>query len=172
MSRFCGGRSVTSSPPMNLAHATLEARDGGVVARLGSSTVEVPAEVAREQGLDAWRGKQVILGVRPEDLHGANGTGGSVIEAEIDRVESVGASLLVHFRVDADPAKTAGVAAATGGEVLEHAPIVGKRGAVFCASFEPRSGVRVGATVGVRVDTRRLHFFDPESESSTASARR
>ena len=157
------------SPPMNLAQATLEAGDGGIVAQVGSTTLPVPAEVVRAQGLDEWRGKPVVLGIRPEDLHGSDdGASGvaATLPATIDRVESVGASLLVHFSVDAEPAKYAGLVAATGGEHLEEVPLTGRTGASFCASFEPRSGSRVGDAVDVRVDTRRLHFFDPETEAS------
>jgi multiple sugar transport system ATP-binding protein len=160
------------SPPMNLAQATLDAGDGGTVVHLGSAALPVPAEIAREQGLDAWIGRRVVVGIRPEDLHGS-GDGpesGAALRAEVDRVESVGASLLVHFSVDAEPARSAGLAAATGGEHLEEVPLTGRTGTSFCASFEPRSGIRAGDIVDVRVDTRRLHFFDPETEASLHAA--
>jgi multiple sugar transport system ATP-binding protein len=150
------------SPPMNLAHATLD----GSSLRLGSTTIPVPDDVMRDQNL-AGR-SDVVVGLRPEDLHGHGD--GPVLPAKVDRVESVGASLLVHFDVDAEAPKTAGVAAATGGEVLEDVPITGRKGAPFIASFEPRSGVRTGDSVDVHVDTRRLHFFDPETETSTRGA--
>jgi multiple sugar transport system ATP-binding protein len=160
------------SPPMNLAQATLEAGDDGTLVHLGSTALPVPAEIAREQGLDAWIGKRVVVGIRPEDLHGS-GDGldnGATLRAEVDRVESVGASLLVHFSVDAEPARSAGLAAATGGEHLEDVPLTGRTGTSFCAGFEPRSGTRAGDTVEIRVDTRRLHFFDPETEASLHAA--
>jgi multiple sugar transport system ATP-binding protein len=147
---------------MNLAHATLD----GSSLRLGSTTIPVPDDVMRDQNL-AGR-SDVVVGLRPEDLHGHGD--GPVLPAKVDRVESVGASLLVHFDVDAEAPKTAGVAAATGGEVLEDVPITGRKGAPFIASFEPRSGVRTGDSVDVHVDTRRLHFFDPETETSTRGA--
>jgi multiple sugar transport system ATP-binding protein len=157
------------SPPMNLAQATIDAADGGVVARLGETAIAVPADVARDQQLERWRGRTVVLGIRPEDLHGpgeAEAAADAVLPATISRVEAVGANLLVHFAVDAPAAQTAGVAAATGGE-LEQVPLTGHAGAWFCAAFEPRSAARVGDRVDVRVDARRLHFFDPETERST-----
>jgi multiple sugar transport system ATP-binding protein len=159
------------SPPMNLARATIDAGEGGLVARLGATAIPIPEDVAREQRLEQHRGAEVILGIRPEDLHGpgdhAAAVGaGAAIPAEIDRVEALGASLLVHFAVEAEQARTSGIAAATGGG-LEHVPLIGHTGAWFCAAFEPRTAVRVGDTVDVAVDARRLHFFDPESEAST-----
>ncbi len=155
------------SPPMNLAHATLEAGDGGVVARLGPTAIAVPDEVVAAHGLAARHGDAVILGIRPEDIHGPEDEAGgpaATLPATLDRVEALGASLLVHFAVDAEPARTAGIAAATGGE-LDDAPLVERTGASFCAAFEPRSAARIGDRVEVRVDTRRLHFFDPETEA-------
>ena len=43
---------------------------------------------------------------------------------------------------------------------------LGRSGSEFCATFEPRTGVRVGDNVTVSVDVDRLHFFDPESEDA------
>jgi multiple sugar transport system ATP-binding protein len=157
------------SPQMNLAQATIESRDGGLVTRLGDDTLPIPEEVAREQGLEK-RDRPVILGIRPEDLHQTRDgepTGPNAkLRAEVDRVEALGASLLIHFAVDAPPAKTAGIAAATGEHGLDEVPLIGHEGAWFAAVFEPRSGVRTGDQVEVTVDTRRLHFFDPETEES------
>jgi multiple sugar transport system ATP-binding protein len=158
------------SPQMNLAQATIEARDGGLAAKLGDETLPIPEEVAREQGLEKWRDRTVILGIRPEDLHQARdgaATGSDAkLGAVVDRIEALGASLLVHFAVDAPPAKTAGIAAATGEHGLDEVPLIGHEGAWFAAAFEPRSGVRSGNQVEIAMDTRRLHFFDPETEAS------
>ena len=161
------------SPQMNLAQATIETRDGGLAAKLGDETIPIPEEVAREQGLEKWRDRPVILGIRPEDLHQARdgeSTGSFArLRAVIDRVEALGASLLVHFAVDAPPAKTAGIAAATGEHGLDEVPLIGHEGAWFAAAFEPRSGARTGDQVEIRIDTQRLHFFDPETEESVRS---
>ena len=149
------------SPPMNLARATV----AGSTLRLGSHSIALNGSGPADG--------DVIVGVRPEDVHDARiveGDSFARIEAEVERVEAVGASLLAHFSVDAEEAKTAGVAAATGGELLEHAPLVERSGASFIATFEPRSAVRGGDTVDVALDTRRLHFFDPETEQSLQPA--
>jgi multiple sugar transport system ATP-binding protein len=158
------------SPPMNLAQATVEARNGTLVTRVGNTEISVPDEVAREQRLERWRDKPVVVGIRPEDLHAPGQDGRSstlgAFEATVDRVEALGSNLLIHFPVDAPRAETAGVAAATGGG-LEDVPLIGHQGAWFCAAFEPRSAVRVGDRIDVAVDVRRLHFFDPQNETTT-----
>ncbi len=58
------------SPPMNLARGTIESADGGLVARLGSLAIPVPEQVARDRNLESWLGREVIVGIRPEDLVG------------------------------------------------------------------------------------------------------
>jgi multiple sugar transport system ATP-binding protein len=144
------------SPPMNLAHGVV---DGGTL-KLGSAVLPAP------DWLRAWSGRPVIAGIRPEDLHRSQ-NGDAALHARVDRVESVGASLLVHFPVDAQDAKSRALAAATGGPVLEAVPLTGADGgSSFCASFEPRTMVRAGDTVDVAVDATRLHFFDPETEEA------
>jgi multiple sugar transport system ATP-binding protein len=160
------------SPPMNLARATIEAANGGLAVRLGSSTVPVPAELVERRGLDGWVGKETIVGIRPEDLEGPPEDGreltGARLEATIDRVEALGANLLGFFTVDAPPATSEAIAEATGGG-LEEVALITREGTPFCATFEPRTGIRVGDKVEVTVDTRRLHFFDPDTENAIGS---
>jgi multiple sugar transport system ATP-binding protein len=154
------------SPPMNLAEATVEKANGSLVVSLGETTIPLT-----ERGrLDEWVGRKVVVGLRPEDLHGPRaGSDGKVkIPAKVDRVEALGAQLLVYFNVDAPLAQSAGVAAALGAEI-EEVTHLGRAGSEFCATFEPRTGVRVGDDVSVTVDVDRMHFFDPETEDALTS---
>jgi multiple sugar transport system ATP-binding protein len=157
------------SPPMNLARGTIERADGGPVVRLGSAAVPIPAELVDGRNLDAWIGRDVIVGIRPEDLEGPHEDGregaGSTIEAVIDRVEALGSNLLGFFTIDAPPADSKAVAEATGGGLQEVA-LITREGTPFCATFEPRLAIRMGDKVPVTVDTRRLHFFDPDTEKA------
>jgi multiple sugar transport system ATP-binding protein len=151
------------SPPMNLAQTTVERGNGSPVVKLGDAAIPVAG-----RGLDAWAGKPVIVGVRPEDVQGVvrdgGGEGRVTIRAKIERVEALGASLLGYFAVDAEAPKGAGITAAVADEALEDAPLTGHAGVLFCATFEPRAAVRTGDTVEVTIDADRLHFFDPETE--------
>ncbi len=90
------------------------------------------------------------------------------IPAKVDRVEALGAHLLVYFEVDAPLAQSAGVAAALGAHI-EEVTHLAESGTEFCATFEPRTAVRVGDDVSVTVDVDRLHFFDPETEEALTS---
>jgi multiple sugar transport system ATP-binding protein len=141
------------SPPMNLARATV---DGNAV-KLGDTSIPIRGDVALSAG------QPVIVGVRPEDVQGSARNGGTRMQATIERVEALGASLLGYFRVDAEP--PTGTAAIVD-EQLEDAPLVGTGGTLFCGTFEPRAAIRAGDKVEVMIDPERLHFFDPESEES------
>jgi multiple sugar transport system ATP-binding protein len=152
------------SPPMNLAQTTIERGEGKLVVPLGDTKVTLPPG----RKLDDWVGRTVVVGIRPEDLKGAR-NGPATLPATVDRVEALGASILAYFHIQAEAPKAEGVAAATGGEQLEEVPLIGRSGTVFCATFEPRSGVRAGDKVQVVVDADRLHFFDPETEDALSS---
>jgi multiple sugar transport system ATP-binding protein len=148
------------SPPMNIAQGTIER--GSL--RLGDQTITLPQEVIEARGLDARIGKPVIVGIRPEDLHGDEGPRDASLSGTIERVEALGASLLAYFTVDAEAPKVGGVVAAVTGEQLEQAPLTGATGVPFCATFEPRAAVRIGDRVEASFDVSRLHFFDPDTE--------
>jgi multiple sugar transport system ATP-binding protein len=151
------------SPPMNLAQAPVEE---GPAVRIGDARIGIPRDLADRAG------KSVIVGIRPEDLQGSGGNGSGdgkvALRGEIVRVEALGASLLGYFSVDAEAPKAAGVTAAVGEEELEDAPLMGEGGTLFCATFEPRSAIRIGDSVEVTLDVERLHFFDPETEANLA----
>ena len=79
--------------------------------RFGSNRLVVPASVlARRSGLHAYLGREIVLGVRPEDLEDASlarSDGG--VTVQIDIHEDMGADVFVHFRVDAEPVETTDV---------------------------------------------------------------
>jgi multiple sugar transport system ATP-binding protein len=162
------------SPPMNLAQAPLERGDDGPVLNLGDTRIPIPADLARERGLAAWTGKPVIVGIRPEDLQGsARANGGertATMKGKIQRVEALGATLLGYFAVDAEAPKGAGVIAAVGDETLVDAPLTGTSGTLFCATFEPRTAIRIGDSVDVTLAVDRLHFFNPQTEASLSKS--
>jgi multiple sugar transport system ATP-binding protein len=156
------------SPPMNLARASIQSSNGEVDAvELGS--LRIPVATSARERLARLAGRPAIVGIRPEDLAGgADGDSRPTFSVNIDRVEAVGAHLLGFFTVDAPPAKSEAVAEATGGG-LEEVALITREGTPFCATFEPRSGIRVGDTVEVGVDPERLHFFDPDTELAVGS---
>jgi multiple sugar transport system ATP-binding protein len=165
---FVGG--FIGSPAMNLLEATVEAENGGLAVRAGDQRITLDDETLKDRpALKAFEGRQVVLGIRPEDLEDAAleqvASSDKRMRARVELREALGSEILVHFTVEARPAVTE--------DVRELARDVGDESAVearaedthttLVGRFGPRSQVRVGDVMEVAVDTRSLHFFDPET---------
>ncbi len=165
---FVGG--FIGSPAMNMVEATLERTNGQLGARLGSYRVELGEEtLSVRPALKAYEGRTVILGIRPEDLEDAalatDAPGDRRLRGAVELREALGAEIMVHFKVDARPALTEDVrelAQDAGDErAAQQAAEAGET--TMVGRFGARSEVREGETAEVAVDTRALHFFDPET---------
>jgi multiple sugar transport system ATP-binding protein len=162
---FVGG--FIGSPSMNVFQARLERSDGELVARLGSQSLRLsPGSLSGRDAITAYENRDVIVGIRPEDIQDAAFAGdtatGQRLRGRVELREALGAEVLVHLAIDARPAVT--------DETRELATDVGARGptgeqaeAIVVARFARRSRVRVGQVVEALVDTSNLHFFDPET---------
>jgi multiple sugar transport system ATP-binding protein len=161
---FVGG--FIGSPAMNVLEARVDRGNGGLVATAGSTRIPLSGEtVASRPALEAYAGRDVILGIRPEHLED-----GALAPADWPRTrgtvrlrEALGSEVMVHFDVDARPAVTdemrelaldIGDASALD-QAGEQATIVGR--------FDAHSRVRSGDEIEAGIDTRSMHFFDPET---------
>jgi multiple sugar transport system ATP-binding protein len=156
--RFVAG--FIGSPAMNLVNARLTRTNGNLTVRFGEHSLEIDGEViAGRPALLAYEGKDVILGIRPEDLEDAAFAPGADNEHTIVTVaslrETLGSEVLVHVPL-AEPAQHETDA----GELIEP---LGDASSIFVARIHPETTVREGDPLTLVVDTRRLHFFEPES---------
>jgi multiple sugar transport system ATP-binding protein len=110
----------------------------------------------------------VVLGIRPEDLEDAALEGDESrhqrLRGTVVLTEALGAEIMVHFKIDAPPALTEDVrelARDVGAEGLAERDA--DTGSTMVGRFGARSRVRQGEDAEVAVDTRALHFFEPES---------
>jgi multiple sugar transport system ATP-binding protein len=153
------------TPPMNLLEGTVAA-NGGVSVDLGGHTLAIADEAVKQYPrLREYNGRSVIVGLRPGDLHPAQGrTDLPQIQARVELVESLGGESMAYFKVDARQIKSEAHAIDESlAEADEHAEsVVGSRPNLV-ASFPPHVQLRLGDDVGVAVDTRNLHFFDEAS---------
>jgi multiple sugar transport system ATP-binding protein len=151
------------SPAMNLVRGRLS---GGQV-QFGSRSLDVPdAVLSARSGLRDYEGKEVVLGIRPEDLGDAafarNGEARLTVEVEIR--EDMGSEVFAHFVVDAQPVESQEVLEAMEEEdVPEAVHARMRRGVPFIARLERGTAARENASLELAVDTSRLHFFDAES---------
>jgi multiple sugar transport system ATP-binding protein len=165
---FVGG--FIGSPAMNMVEATLARSNGNYIVETGGQRLALDQEfVAERSGLEAYVGKRIVLGIRPEDLEDAalvpDAPADKRIKGKVELTEALGSEIMAHFTVDAPPALTE--------DVKELAEDIGAEHTVKQAEeethttmvgrFDPRSQVKEGDTEEVAVDTRGLHFFDPES---------
>jgi multiple sugar transport system ATP-binding protein len=156
------------SPAMNAFAGTLQrGKGGGLAVHVGKQVLAVPPAVVEERpALAGMAGKEVVVGIRPEDIQDAAIAGtpeGRTLEANVDLLEPLGADVMAHLSVDM-PRLTgvADLAEATGD--LGDAPFTHRDDtAPMVARFSPRTRVSVGDRVTVALNTERLHFFDPNT---------
>ncbi|HEU4703390.1 MAG TPA: sn-glycerol-3-phosphate ABC transporter ATP-binding protein UgpC [Conexibacter sp.] len=168
---FVGG--FIGSPAMNLLQGRIEDADGsGPLLRLGEQSLALDRELLDARpALRAWVGRELIAGIRPEDLHDAelerDGAEDRRLRLQVQLREALGSEVIVHARVDAPRAhaeqieeltEDLGVRTLDGGETGD-----GAAGTTIVGRLSPHSAVREGEPAEVVVDTRQLHFFDPET---------
>ncbi|WP_335872054.1 ABC transporter ATP-binding protein [Bacillus sp. 2205SS5-2] len=132
---FVGG--FIGSPAMNFFSGKLE--EG--IFKIDNKSIEIPEgkmKVLREQG---YVGKEIILGVRPEDMHDEpvfiDSSRGSTISTKIEVAELTGAEMMLY--------------SALGGQE-------------FVARVDSRTIIQAGETVDLAFDMNKCHFFDTDSE--------
>jgi multiple sugar transport system ATP-binding protein len=102
----------------------------------------LPVPRDRVSGLVAHLGKEIIFGIRPEDLHDPEvlpDPAGAVIRARVEVTELLGNEVFLHLRVGDRP---------------------------FLARVTPRTRASPGQDVAVALDMARMHTFDSRTEIS------
>ncbi|NJD30223.1 MAG: ABC transporter ATP-binding protein [Chloroflexi bacterium] len=137
--RFVGG--FIGDPPMNFLAATPERRDGKIVARIGGAG-EVHAD-GGAGGLEALVGKEVVLGVRAENIEVVEASkADGLLRGRTLVVEPLGSHNLVTLDVD--------------GQVLK-------------ATTRPDMMPKRDAEVGLRIDASRIRWLDPDTGRALAA---
>ena len=164
---FVGG--FIGSPAMNMLDATIKS-NGSLTATIGDQTIALGTETLQTHpGLSAFDGKQVIIGIRPEDLEDATLASDAPpdrrLRGRLELREALGSEIMAHFAITgahAETDETRELAADAGGG--DESQVGVREGeAVIVGRFGARSRVQQGENVEAVVDTRALHFFDPET---------
>jgi multiple sugar transport system ATP-binding protein len=155
------------SPAMNLmlAEVVAPAQGPGLALKLGSQTLGVAAD----DDLADYRGRHVVVGIRPEDMEDARlapaGADAGRLTGVVELTEALGSDVYVHAAVDAAPVvndDTKELAADAGVEPLESK----HDSSVIVARCDPRTTARPGEPIDLAVSTERLHLFDPDTGRS------
>ena len=158
---------------MNMLEAKLEQNGDGYGVRVGSQTLALDDEaVSLASGAQATTSGATSSSAsvprtsrtrrsrptRPPDRR---------LKGKVELTEALGSEVMVHFAVDASHAITEDVheLQADIGEDRAPGSAIGAAAgsAVLVGRFSPRSRVTDGDQIEVAVDTRTLHFFDPET---------
>jgi multiple sugar transport system ATP-binding protein len=165
---FVGG--FIGSPAMNLVEARLEQDNGGVAAVLGDTRLTLDDKTLSDRpALRSLEGRSIVLGIRPEHLEDAarvqDDRSDRRLKGLIELREALGSELMVHFSIDAPPALTEEVQelAEDAGTTAEDLQGGDKHRAVLVGRFGADSQVRESQEAEIAVDTRALHFFDPDT---------
>jgi multiple sugar transport system ATP-binding protein len=160
------------SPAMNMMEASLVPADGGLAVKLAQFQLPVPDDVLAERpDLRRFEGRDLVVGIRPEDMEDASLVTDAPPERRISSTvelrEALGSDVVVHFPIDAAAPTTEealDLAADAGQDALTGVPEAGETArSNVIARLNPRTLADKGDAIDLVVDTHRLHFFDPEN---------
>lgn len=129
------------SPQMNFINVTINKKDDGLYLDGPGFAVKVPEGKAAKLEATDYVGKEVVLGVRPEDIHDEEAVissyPDSTIDAYVEVTEMMGAETYLYLKIADAP---------------------------FTARVNPRSTAQHGDTIKVVFDTNKIHLFDKDTE--------
>jgi multiple sugar transport system ATP-binding protein len=127
------------SPEMNFFTVTVRGSIEEMFLEGPAFQLPVPRE--KMTALAPYLGKEIILGIRPEDIHDVQyspyGVAAAPINARVDVTELMGNEVFLHLLSGEQP---------------------------FLARVNPRTSARPGHDIEVALDLSRMHAFDPQSE--------
>jgi multiple sugar transport system ATP-binding protein len=129
------------SPAMNFFDVTVKGSGEQMQLDAGVFRVDVPEEKAR--GLAAYLGKQIVFGIRPENIHdrefGRPGVVSAPVQATVDVLEPMGSEIFLYL-------------------------LCGDRQCL--CRVDPRTRARAGQQVEVDFDMSQMHAFEPQTEQT------
>ena len=129
------------SPQMNFLDGTLQKSGDQYTVDLAGTTIPLPKEKTADGKLDAYVGKTLKVGIRPEDIKDdeefLEKHPNSHISAEVEVSELMGAEIYLYLTY---------------------------QGQNLMARVAPTSKSRRGDKIVVAMDTNKIHLFDPETE--------
>ncbi len=128
------------SPQMNFMDAVVNISNNNAVLKVGNCVLNIP-ESKKQTLIDGnYNGKQVILGIRPEDIHETEtGNSTSFFKSKIKFYELLGAEVYLYFDME---------------------------GTQVTACVGAGTKLTTGSEAEFNIDMEKIHLFDKESELS------
>lgn len=129
------------SPQMNFLNATVKIAANDVLLQVGQHSFTLPPAKGKKLIDGNYNGKEVILGIRPEDIYDSEvfieTSPSSVFESKIKIYELLGSEVNLHFDLE---------------------------GTQITAKVDPRTTIRNGDIARFAMDMEKAHIFDKETE--------
>ena len=129
------------SPQMNFIDCKVVRDEEGIKLAFGSYAVKLPESKAEKLVEGGYIDKDVIMGIRPEDIKDEeifiNAGSSNVLDATVRVYEMLGAEVFLYFDVD---------------------------GTQVTARVDPRTTAKTGDPIRFAFDMEKAHFFDKETE--------
>nr|QGT51126.1 ABC transporter ATP-binding protein [uncultured Firmicutes bacterium] len=129
------------SPQMNMLTATLDLRADGAYLVNDNMTIKLPDGKGKRPELQEYNGKEVFVGIRPEDIHDEeaflSSMADSTVSVSVELTEMMGAETFLYLKL---------------GETQ------------MTARVNPRTTAQHGDTIKVAFDTNKIHLFDKDTE--------
>ncbi len=128
------------SPPMNFLDARLVADNGGVTVGLQGMRLPLPPQKAK--GAEAYMNRNVVFGIRPEDILSTpekKSASLAPLRATVEVLEPLGAEIILELSC---------------------------QGYAFTARMDPQMRAKMHDEIEVYFDMERVHLFDPQTEQA------
>ena len=126
------------TPPMNFIHGRVN-KEGIFTA--GKHTIELPQDKFEIVKFHKMIEKDIVLGIRPEDIHDdqvvMKAYPNAVLDVVVDVAELLGAETNIYTQVHESN---------------------------ICASVDARTNIHIGDKLKLTLDMNKSHFFDPQTE--------
>jgi len=131
------------SPQMNFIETKVTKSGDDILLSFGSEEIKLPKEKAKKLIDGGYVGKDVIMGIRPEDLHDEQpfleASPDSIIKCKVEVTEMLGAEIFLYMTCN---------------------------GQNLTARVDPRSQAKPGDIIKVALDVNRIHVFDKDTETT------
>ncbi len=129
------------SPQMNFINATVAKNGSDVTVNFGKYSFKLPEYKTKALIDGGYVGKEVVMGIRPEDVHDEDiflsTSADSIVNADVEVTELLGAETNLFLVID---------------------------GQNVTARVDSRSTAKVGDNIKVAFDVNRIHLFDKATE--------
>ncbi|NLL71233.1 MAG: sn-glycerol-3-phosphate ABC transporter ATP-binding protein UgpC [Epulopiscium sp.] len=129
------------SPQMNFMEATAVKKGNDVFLKLGTAEIKLPEYKGKKLIDGGYVGKQVVMGIRPEDIHDTpiflESSPESIFSADVNVTEMLGAEVFLYVTAE---------------------------GFDLTARVDPRTKATAGDTVKLAMDINKIHVFDKDTE--------